>query len=489
MPRASVPSLLVLATALISVGGTAWQVVCSQEPPNTTISAESYGLPPLPASALGPRGAADPPPGRPYFVGSASCATSNCHGGPTGEGRKQGSEYSWWAQDPHSRAYYTLLGKDSQAIVARLRWSQPAHLAEGCLVCHATGDDQAIRAIPHRLAEGVGCESCHGAASEWLDLHVGGAWWAASQAEKQRTGFINTDDLRVRAKMCSDCHVGSSDRAVNHDLYAAGHPPLAFEMSAYHTLLPKHWRRDEDKRRHGETFEAQLWLRGQFAAADAALGRLEQFATDQDAAWPELAEYNCYSCHHELAEPSWRRDPAHGVGRPGSLVWEAPYAELLAAVIPGEEDHALRRELGLLRAAMHESLPRRETVRAAVQRVRRHLARLANEVGDHEASPAALSEQLRRLVQVDSPDATARWSDSTQRYLGVVALRQAVIDVAAAQPELRPPWLEPVGRELVQLRQRLVFPQGYLSPRGRSAQQLEALATSLAAIGELLEAR
>jgi hypothetical protein len=50
--------------------------------------------------------------------------------------------------------------------------------------------------------------------------------------------------------------------------------------------------------------------------------------------WPEFAQFECYACHHELEDKSWRRQVGYGDRRPGGPVWSSPQwliAQRLAA--------------------------------------------------------------------------------------------------------------------------------------------------------------
>ena len=128
-----------------------------------------------------------------------------------------------------------------------------------------------------------------------------------------------TKDLLARGETCAECHVGLGSADVNHDLIAAGHPRLNFEYGSQLAKLPKHWRVDDDKARHPD-YEAKVWALGQVLAAKASLDLLESRASrslpdDSTTPWPEFAEYSCFSCHHELARPSWPRPDARR--RPG----------------------------------------------------------------------------------------------------------------------------------------------------------------------------
>jgi hypothetical protein len=109
-----------------------------------------------------------------------------------------------------------------------------------CLGCHATpaggGSGAAFQ------SDGVGCESCHGAASGWLASHyaVGG-----THAANVARGMVPLDDPRARASRCLDCHFGSAEpgQFVDHRMMAAGHPRISFELDLFSTLQQHH---DED---------------------------------------------------------------------------------------------------------------------------------------------------------------------------------------------------------------------------------------------------
>ena len=113
----------------------------------------------------------------------------------------------------------------------------------------------------------------------WLAAHVGPGWKERSAAEKAEHGFRNTKNLTVRAKTCTDCHVGGDRAEVNHDLYAAGHPPLQYEYSSFlDRYRPyQHWSEADDRRRC-PAYEAEAWAVGQAVTARAALDLLAKRA-------------------------------------------------------------------------------------------------------------------------------------------------------------------------------------------------------------------
>src|SRR5262249_25445497 len=122
---------------------------------------------------------------------------------------------------------------------------------------------------------------------------------------------------------------GIGVRDMNHDMIAAGHPRLNFEFAGYFAQLPPHW--NEVVRPRDSAFFARAWAIGQLVSAEAALGLLQYRA--QQPAWPELAEFACYACHHGLAGPAgWRKDSR------GVLQWGSWYFAALPALVPDIAD-------------------------------------------------------------------------------------------------------------------------------------------------------
>src|SRR5205823_243534 len=109
-----------------------------------------------------PPGAAAPPAATTLrVVGVGGCAAAGCHNdsGPPGS---PGSEYAAWASDPHGRAYEAVQGAKYKAILSRLAGT--AYTEALCLKCHATPTADGSPLPRDLLADGVGCEACHGPA-------------------------------------------------------------------------------------------------------------------------------------------------------------------------------------------------------------------------------------------------------------------------------------------------------------------------------------
>ena len=239
--------------------------------------------------------------------GAASCATSSCHGGPragvSSSDVPRGSEYPLWLEkDPHAQSWKTISSEGSVKILAKLGILKDGKIAnvkgfQNCLACHNTDRNLTETQLSPQIAEGVGCESCHGPSQRWYDRHYQGR--ASVDQAIQNFGLTDSEPLLQRARICVTCHVGGKDRDMNHDIIAAGHPALYFDMAVYHEAYPKHWR---DKDQKQPNFRSQLWLAGKIASADAELELLESRAHKSlpVSVWPEMSNYRCDSCHATL---------------------------------------------------------------------------------------------------------------------------------------------------------------------------------------------
>jgi hypothetical protein len=149
----------------------------------------------------------------------------------------------------------------------------------------------------------IGCETCHGPAKRWIGDHY------RRDFNREQLGFHDLKDPLIRARTCTQCHVGDERRDMNHDMIAAGHPPLRFDLASYERALPKHWN-DGKQRTSNRDYDLKLWLAGQLANFDSGLNLFESRIkrsmpeTKPDeralAPFPEFAESNCSACHHGL---------------------------------------------------------------------------------------------------------------------------------------------------------------------------------------------
>ena len=106
------------------------------------------------------------PPADGVHLGVASCAGSTCHGAVQplkGSSVAQNEYITWSRKDKHAKAYAVLGEERSQRIAHNLGLAD-ARTAQVCLDCHADNVPADRRGPQFQIADGVGCEACHGGA-------------------------------------------------------------------------------------------------------------------------------------------------------------------------------------------------------------------------------------------------------------------------------------------------------------------------------------
>lgn len=430
--------------------------------------------------------------------GAASCAASGCHGGPAvavaSASAPRGSEYPLFLEnDPHSRSWQTLNSDASITILTKLGILREGTIVQpnayrNCLACHNTDRaiDQAIDPgfVPV-IAEGVGCESCHGPSRAWGNMHYQGP--DSVHKAKSELGLVDSKPLLQRAKLCALCHVGAKDRDMNHDIIAAGHPALYFDMSVYHTAYPKHWREPEAGT---ESFRARLWWAGQIAKADAELELIQARAVNEltVSVWPEFSISQCTSCHQTLdglpPQPNLAVAAAgiihwHQPGRANVRRWNLQGIELVQKQFanPSNPKDACS-SLEDLNRILSSSLPSRLTV------------------AEHAAM---LRETMVHSLAREGPSVTNRWNAPMQRQQATQQLRRAIdtadweqasLAYVTAWAAIQPNVSASIQDKMTTIRNGLVFPRGVQSPLFPMADVSEYRPTRQewnAAIEQLLE--
>ena len=127
------------------------------------------------------------------FVGAEACGM--CH-----KTDKQGKQLDIWKNSKHSQAFKSLQNEKADKIAADLGHTTPAAQTEACLKCHASGYnvDKALLGEKFKIEDGVQCETCHGAGSNYKSLKV-----MKSREESIKNGLIVPEKLE---DYCISCH-------------------------------------------------------------------------------------------------------------------------------------------------------------------------------------------------------------------------------------------------------------------------------------------
>jgi Cytochrome c554 and c-prime len=401
------------------------------------------------AQVLAPRTS----PLAPQFMGAGSCASAACHNANFTHG-DLGSEYTTWiTRDRHARAYEILFADRSKTIQKNLAAKLPAHQDMRCLRCHVTPDldPSAEKKAPYFRTDGVSCESCHGAAEKWLNVHHLPAWKDMTAAAKKQHGMNDLQSVPARVQFCVRCHVGEPGMDVDHDLIAAGHPRLAFEMTAFHAFMPHHWSDAKDRTR--TDFEARMWVAGQLAQSHAALELIAHRAGDAKHLWPEFAFHDCVSCHHDLKSPP-RLPTAVKVGTVPWSAWDLAMAPRAWQAADGDP-----KVLAKLRSELDKGWNNRKGIGVAAKDAAQQLRTRIDRTDRIDADFLAIIQQIL------TEDATKTMEEHrVQAGLALVALQQDrkvppatgdAINAYARKLEIpRGPDLEPIRARIQELRRR-----------------------------------
>jgi hypothetical protein len=359
-------------------------------------------------------------PGHSY-VGAGGCQSSNCHGGatplPESQSRILGNEYKTWSvEDKHSLAFKKL-GEPRAKRMGEILKIQDVTTDKRCTVCHVAGSPQ------KSLSDGVACEACHGPASDWLGSHI----QPNSHAESVRRGMVDLRNPEIRAQNCLSCHLGSGDRQVDHELIAAGHPDLAFELDTFSFAQPSH--RREPKPEPGNALpRVRDWAVGQSAALAEGMRLL---ASHANKAWPEFSDLECYQCHHDLRADSWRIQRGYGNRKPGSLRPNLARVEVLRALAPGSADASFARLENLLETRFTDGAAIAQAAQAVEKIADGLTARFLHENLDVAAAETVLKRMnadIQRIAEagVNAAEQATMSLDSLSTALGRTEKQTAI---------------------------------------------------------------
>lgn len=369
------------------------------------------------------------------YEGVATCAGSTCHGRAEGNGAvvRQDEIATWQepssASGAHSRAYSVLAGRRGRQIAASLglgaATSEPA-----CLGCHTTYAPQSQRGDRFLLSDGVGCESCHGPSEGWLAVHYARP---ATHASNVANGLIPLDNPQVRAKVCLDCHYGSTKTGqfVTHEMMAAGHPRISFELDLFSALQQHHDVDTDYIERKGRTDSVQTWAVGQAEAVRRATDLFARPDYGMQGMFPEFYFFDCHSCHRAITDGPQRKltfetNPGRPIpfGNPPfndeNIITLSAVAKALA---PGEADRFLAAS-----RAFHNAMGQdyRSAQEAAVV-LRGHAANLSNAMVSRGYSG---SDAFSIIATIAGNATSARFTDyagSVQAVMAVDTLLNALV--------------------------------------------------------------
>ena len=137
------------------------------------------------------------------YVGVEKCGM--CH-----KTEKQGKQLSIWQGSKHAEAYKTLQTEKADKIAKEKGFTTKAVETKECLGCHATGydADASLKGPKFKVEDGVQCETCHGAGSEYMKV-------MKNKEEAMAKGLIVPKD---KEKFCTGCHNSKSPTFTGFDV-------------------------------------------------------------------------------------------------------------------------------------------------------------------------------------------------------------------------------------------------------------------------------
>ncbi|MFN3259327.1 MAG: multiheme c-type cytochrome [Pikeienuella sp.] len=367
-------------------------------------------------------------------LGVKSCGSSGCHGQVASSSTNVLlNEYvTWQKYDAHATAYKVLLEPRSQRIAANLGLPN-AHEAKICLDCHADNVPEEKRGPQFVLADGVGCEACHGAGSApWMGLHIGGS----PHDQNVQNGLIPLEDPIVRAGICLDCHLGDEDQFATHRIMGAGHPRISFEMDSFTDFQPAHFLVDDDYRKRKRVVDGvRTWAIGQALMVERRMDLLADSKFATDGLFPELAFFDCHACHQPMSSSlptdggefptAWNPRPGTGLG-PGVAKFNDSNMLMLEIALdmaaPDLADRMAQHILDIHKASQTS----REAMNAAA-RATKETARQAVEIlATKEIDAAAMRKAMETLIEKGSQGYFADYETAEQATMAIGAIIEAM---------------------------------------------------------------
>ncbi len=213
-------------------------------------------------------------------VGNQACV--KCHA----------AETDVWRATPHAKTFDELHRRPEAKVIADKLGLASIKNEGRCVACHYTSQTDLASGATHAIA-GVSCESCHGAAKEWLDFHqdYGGEGITrhteSAEHREQRivnsihAGMRNPANVYLVAQSCLRCHTTADEELVNVGGHSTG--SLDFEFVSWSQGMVRHnFVRTDGKQNEASSPERLrvMFVSGMIAELEASL-RATAVATEK----------------------------------------------------------------------------------------------------------------------------------------------------------------------------------------------------------------
>ena len=189
---------------------------------------------------------------------------------------------------------------DAKAMAKKLGYSSVKR-SDLCMKCHYTPKQEGDRV---KAVSGISCESCHGPARDWIQVHnnYGPLMTRESESPEHRTSRINSsiargmnppEHLYSLARACVRCHVIDDERLVNEGGHPAGSTGFEFVAWSQGNVRHNFLRTDGNRNEPSSTERRRvMYVVGLLAELEASL-RATAVATEKaDFAFKHAARAN-----------------------------------------------------------------------------------------------------------------------------------------------------------------------------------------------------
>jgi hypothetical protein len=159
-------------------------------------------------------------------------------------------EIEVWKHTVHNKTYRELPRRPETAEMLRRLGLGKVTAERQCQDCHFLGkiiDDE------YQNVAGIACESCHGAAVDWVKTHgdygqgvtpatESAAHRAARRAQAAASGLISPDQLYTLGAACYECHILADEKIANvggHVAGSAGFNLLTWSQGEVRHTIPR----------------------------------------------------------------------------------------------------------------------------------------------------------------------------------------------------------------------------------------------------------
>ena len=150
-----------------------------------------------------------------HVMGAQAC--SECHG----------KEVDAWRTTSHFKTFKELEKRPLANKIADNLDIDDFQSDSMCIECHFTVQKKGARDV---AISGISCESCHGAAKDWIKEHNKEK---VSRAERkgvsEKAGMLYPENIYAVASNCYDCHVVDREELVNK----GGHPAFSKDFDLF----------------------------------------------------------------------------------------------------------------------------------------------------------------------------------------------------------------------------------------------------------------